>query len=78
MKCKKCGHEAEPIVIVEPFPCGSIQVNDEDTDYLAHKDGFDVDGDIQIGLEVCRNCHAIAGFWIEDANNAEFYSDFGK
>lgn len=78
MKCKKCGHEGEPITCMEPFPCRSLEVDKEDPDYKEHKYGLDVDGDLHIGIEVCRNCKALAGFWIEDAGDAEFHADWGK
>ena len=78
MKCKKCGHEGESITSVELFPGGSVQVDQEDPDYQEHQYGLDVDGDLYIGLEVCRNCKAIAGFWIEDAGDAEFHAGYGK
>ena len=32
MKCKKCSHEGDPITTVEPFPAGSVQVDQEDRD----------------------------------------------
>ena len=78
MKCKKCGHEGDPITSVESLPGGSVQVHLDDPDYEELKHGLDVDGDVYIGLEVCRNCKAIAGFWIEDAGDAEFHADWGK
>lgn len=78
MKCKKCGYEGEAITSVEGFPLRSIQVHQEDPDYKEHEYGLDVDGDVYIGLEVCRNCKAIAGFWIEDAGDAVFHADWGK
>lgn len=78
MNCKKCGHEGDPITCVDPFPGGSVQVDREDPDHEEHRYGIDVDGDVYIGLEVCRNCKAIAGFWIEDAGDAEFHEDWGR
>lgn len=78
MKCKKCGHEADPILSVSGFPEGSITVDQEDPDHPEHKFGLDVDGPICIGLEICRNCKSIAGFWIEDPGDAAFYATWGK
>lgn len=78
MECKKCGHVSDPITSVEGFPLQSVYVDQEDPDYKEHEYGIDVDGDIQIGLEICRSCHAIAGFWIEDAGDAEFHGEWGK
>lgn len=78
MKCKKCGHEGDAIQSVVLCPEGSVQVDSEDPDYEEHKYGLDADGHLYIGLEVCRNCKAIAGFWIEDAGDREFHADWGK
>ena len=76
-KCK-CGHVGTSITVVESFPVHSVSVDEEDPDYKEHYHGLDVDATLQIGLEICRNCKTINGFWIEDTGGAEFYADWGK
>jgi len=76
-KCK-CGHVGTSITVVESFPVHSVSVDEEDPDYKEHYYGLDVDATLQIGLEICRNCKTINGFWIEDTGGAEFYADWGK
>lgn len=78
MICKKCGHDAEPISAITNVPGCSITPDIEDKDYKDHSFGLDVSNDMYIGLLVCRNCHGIQGYWIEDDCGADFHADWGK
>lgn len=78
IKCRKCGHVGAPISTTEPFPTMGVRLDMDDPDYHDHRDGIDVNGYLSIGLQVCRCCHALLGFWIENCDDAVFHADWGR
>lgn len=78
IRCRKCGHVGDPISTTEPFPTMGVRLDMDDPDYDDHRDGIDIDGYLSIGLQVCRSCHALLGFWIENCDDAVFHADWGR
>lgn len=75
--CTHCGHTGEPILATQSVPLHYVELDPEDPQASEHELGIDVDGELTVGLEVCRQCHTLLSHWIEGAS-APFRPDWGS